>query len=179
MTLNCASGVQFSFCLKVHLMRFFGRFKRTEISGFPANANISLPIVPISSNAKQTRCRPFLRCSPIFNVQSCRCCAKIYNSIVISAPIYMVNILWRHLSVIMHPRKPVGSMAFAKRKYAEISRMMFAPGKVTNLYSLSNFFAPKEISRFGIVIKNVSNVFNGYSHGYCLLHSANIGDSIA
>jgi len=155
----------FTLCFQVSLMRFFGRFKRPEVDWLFLNADVRLPVVSVSGNAKQPRRRTLLSAASIFGICCCGSRPKVCNSVVRSRAVYVVNKFWRLFPVVVHPCQAMRSMTSAKSKYAQVPAMVFAARIIPHMHSLSNFFTPVKNTRCGVIIKHISDVFGRYFHG--------------
>jgi hypothetical protein len=167
--------MMFALCFKICLMRFFGRFKRSQVQRLSVNANVCLPVVSVFSHTKQTRRRTLLGMSSVFAVQFCSGSAKILDSIVVPNPVNVINVLWNWVAVMVKPRKSVGAVTFAERKNGQIPAVVLAACVVTNINTLRNLLAPVKFTRVWVVIKNISDMVGGYFHAGLFLHKLNIG----
>ncbi len=177
--LNGTGLMMFTFCFQICLMRFLGCFKRPKVNWLSLNTDVRLPVVSVSSDTKQPRRRTLLPTAPIFGIRCCSSRPKIYNSVVRSFTVYVVNKFWRLFPVIVHPCQSMRSMTSAKSKYTQVPAMVFATRIIPYMHSLGNFFTPVKNTCCGVIIKHLSNVFRRYFHGAGLLTYVQHRGSIA
>ena len=166
--------MKFAFCFNVNLMRFFRRLKRTEICWFSVYAYVCLPVFAVFTNTKQTRSCVAHRAPPVLCVCFRRGCAQVCNSVVVPQAVYVVDKLRWLCSVIVHPRQTMRPMASAKRKYRQVPTVMLTARNIANMHAPGHFFTPFKQPRLWLVIKNFSDVFRRYRHGFLPQHTFNI-----
>lgn len=104
-------SVQHVSCFFINFTCFFNRLKRAEINSFPLMGNQSTPIIFVWSNSSRAALR-LLRKSHICSILPKLCISQIFNSVVISNAISMIDYSFRPFAVIMNPREPCGVIGF-------------------------------------------------------------------
>ena len=135
---------------------FFFGFVATKIYDFLVMSYRSLPRFLLEPSFVGNALQPvFVRSSRVCPVLAIGGQAQIYDPVVVSNPIDVINLVWRELSVNEKPRKPVSGIGLAIHLNKAVSLTpLYVPSLATGC-AVFKANPPREMASFWVVVKRI------------------------
>jgi hypothetical protein len=159
-SLNRAAWVVRPFNFKVREMCQGRGIKRTEMRLNSIYSDDCLPTSTAWTDPKKTSLVCNLSSFLILGINCGRYVSKVCKRIIRSASINMVNLIFRPLSCLVKPSKPVGGKMFTPEKEADIPIVVHMPRDVTYTHT-SSLDKVSKYASLGVVVKQFAQTLCG------------------
>ena len=157
--LDCTGLMMFTLGFQIRLMGFLGRCVITNPVSFSVNRNAGSPFVLIPDHAQKTRFIASVWPTNILRV-AVRCNdAQIAQSVVVFAPVNVVNQSGRPFVVRIQPCKPVRFVNFLFDTYRNIAKSIRRTCNIADMNGFSGPHDPGKNSRIGVVMEQLTKFF--------------------
>lgn len=155
----------FTFSFQVYFMRFFRGSVVTKPLSFFANRNTCSPFVLIPNNSKKSRFISSIWPLNILRIAIGQNNTKIAQSIVIFAPVDMINQPIRPLAIRMQPRQTMGFVNFLFNAYRNVAKFVSVTCNIANMNCFGRAASPSKRTSYLVIREHFAQLF------YCKIGS--------
>ena len=143
------------FCLNIGGFGFFKGFKNTQFFTYPIGANARLKTVCSFSNAQTSRPISFMGRDLILNIFGGRHITQIFQTIVVTFTVYVINVVFRPFSMRVKPNESVRAVPSAIYWHDPIPKIVDRSRNTAYTYSAVGFYPPPQHAGFKVAIQKL------------------------
>lgn len=143
------------FSLNVSGFGFFKGFKKTQLFTYSVGANARLKSVCSFSNTQTSRPISFMGRDLILNIFGGRHITQIFQTIVVTLTVYVVNVVFRPFSMRVKPNESMRAVPPAIYGHDPIPKIVDRPRNTAYTYSAVGFYPPPQHAGFKVAIQKL------------------------